>query len=83
MSPLPFPSEPSAGTGMLGLESDEADRLGPALWLLDRVRHYSIRTEDTGVDWIRKFILHHGKRLPAGMGAAEVKAFLTLLALEG
>ena len=57
--------------------------------LLDRVRerirfkHYSIRTEDAYVQWIRRFIIHHGKRHPAEMGAAEVEAFLTHLAVEG
>lgn len=56
--------------------------------LLDRVRgeirarHYSIRTEDTYVQWIRRFILFHGKRHPKEMGAAEVGAFLTHLAAE-
>lgn len=57
--------------------------------LLDRVRerirfkHYSIRTEDSYVQWIRRFILFHGKRHPAEMGAVEVEAFLTHLAVEG
>jgi hypothetical protein len=49
--------------------------------LLDRVRerirfkHYSLRTEDAYVQWIKRFILFHGKRHPAEMGAAEVEAF--------
>jgi integrase len=57
--------------------------------LLDRVRerirfkHYSIRTEDSYVQWIRRFILFHGKRHPSEMGAVEVEAFLTHLAVEG
>ncbi len=57
--------------------------------LLDRVRerirykHYSIRTEDSYVQWIRRFILFHGKRHPSEMGAFEVEAFLTHLAVEG
>lgn len=57
--------------------------------LLDRVRerirfkHYSIRTEDSYVQWIRRFILFHGKRHPAEMGAVEVEAFLTHLAVAG
>ncbi|MDP1651520.1 MAG: integron integrase [Rhodocyclaceae bacterium] len=57
--------------------------------LLDRVRdkirlkHYSIRTEQAYVQWVRRFILHHGKRHPAEMGAAEVEAFLTHLAVAG
>jgi len=45
-----------------------------------RVRHYSIRTEDAYVGWIRRFILFHGKRHPDSMGAEQVNAFLTDLA---
>ena len=48
-----------------------------------RVKHYSIRTEAQYVQWIKRFILFHGKRHPQGMGAAEVEAFLTHLAVEG
>jgi integron integrase len=48
-----------------------------------RVRHYSIRTEDAYVDWIRRFILFHNKRHPLEMGTAEINAFLTHLAVEG
>lgn len=47
-----------------------------------RVRHYSIRTESAYVDWARRFILFHDKRHPQDMGAAEVEAFLTYLAVE-
>jgi len=48
-----------------------------------RLKHYSIRTEDSYVDWIRRFILFHKKRHPKDMGRAEVEAFLTHLAVEG
>lgn len=48
-----------------------------------RVKHYSIRTEKAYVDWIRRFILFHGKRHPSEMGAAEVEAFLSHLAVNG
>jgi integron integrase len=48
-----------------------------------RVRHYSIRTEDCYADWVRRFILFHGKRHPQEMGAAEINAFLTHLAVKG
>jgi integron integrase len=48
-----------------------------------RVMHYSIRTEEQYVQWIRRFILHHGKRHPRDMGASEVEAFLTHLAVAG
>ena len=56
--------------------------------LLDEVRavlrrkHYSLRTEEAYVDWIRRFILHHKKRHPREMNVAEVGAFLTHLAVE-
>jgi integron integrase len=47
-----------------------------------RVCHYSLRTEIAYVDWARRFILFHGKRHPRDMGASEVQAFLTHLAVE-
>jgi len=47
-----------------------------------RVRHYSRRTEDTYVHWIRRFILFHAKRHPQEMGEREVTAFLTYLAVD-
>lgn len=47
-----------------------------------RTRHYSIRTEEAYVDWARRFILFHGKRHPQEMGALEVEAFLSHLAVE-
>jgi integron integrase len=48
-----------------------------------RLKHYSIRTEQTYVDWIKRFILHFDKRHPRDLGAAEVEAFLTHLAVAG
>jgi len=56
--------------------------------LLDQVRwrirtlHYSIRTEQAHVDWIRRFILFHKKPHPAEMGKTELEVFLTYLAVE-
>ena len=56
--------------------------------LLDRVRdaikrrHYTYRTEQSYVHWIRRFILYSGKRHPREMGKAEVEQFLTALAVE-
>jgi len=61
----------------------------PAPKLLDqvreriRVRHYSLRTEDAYLHWIRRFIFFHGKRHPREMGGPEVEAFLSHLATEG
>ena len=48
-----------------------------------RVRHYSPRTEEAYVAWIRRYILFHGKRHPAELAETEVSAFLSALALEG
>ncbi len=48
-----------------------------------RVKHYSIRTETQYLQWIKRFILFHGKRHPQDMGANEVESFLTHLAVEG
>jgi integron integrase len=56
--------------------------------LLDRVRwhlrvkHYSIRTEQAYVDWIRRYILFHRKCHPNEMGEKEITEFLTHLAVE-
>ena len=48
-----------------------------------RLKHYSIRTEQVYVDWIKRFVLHFDKRHPSEMGAREVEAFLTHLAVHG
>ncbi len=47
-----------------------------------RVKHYSIRTEEVYVQWIKRFILFHGKRHPREMGAGEIEVFLTDLAVQ-
>ena len=56
--------------------------------LLDQVRqairtkHYAYRTEETYVEWIRRFILFHKKRHPKNMGVEEVQTYITYLANE-
>jgi integron integrase len=47
-----------------------------------RVRHYSRRTEEAYVGWIRRFIRFHDRKHPRQMGEAEVAAFLTSLAVD-
>jgi len=47
-----------------------------------RTKHYSYRTEKTYVDWIKRFILFHGKRHPKEMGAEEVQKYIIYLANE-
>ncbi len=59
----------------------------PERKLLDRVsdvarlRHLSLRTEDTYRNWIKRFILYHGKRHPRDLDAEAVRSFLTHLAV--
>lgn len=47
-----------------------------------RVEHYSLRTEQAYVGWIKRYILFHDKRHPRDMGKVEVEAFLSALAVE-
>ena len=60
----------------------------PPKKLLDQVRelirrkHYSIRTEQAYVLWIKRYILFHNKRHPRDMGKPEIEAFLTHLAVD-
>ena len=70
----------------MGTEHTPAPAAPPRL--LDQVRdairrrHYSYRTEQSYVDWIKRFIRFSGRRHPRDMGAAEVTAFLSHLASE-
>jgi hypothetical protein len=60
----------------------------PKVKLLDRVRdlirarHYSHRTEEAYVHWIRRYIVFHNKTHPSEMGAGDISRFLTWLAVE-
>lgn len=47
-----------------------------------RLRHYSIRTESVYIEWVKRFIRFHKYRHPMQMGAAEVEAFLSDLAVR-
>ena len=47
-----------------------------------RTQHYSYRTEQQYLFWVRRFILFHGKRHPRDLGADDVTAFLTHLAVN-
>jgi site-specific recombinase XerD len=50
--------------------------------LVLRLKHMSIRTEDTYVHWVRRFILFYNERHPQEMGAPEIRAFLAHLTLH-
>lgn len=51
------------------LPSTAAPRLIEQVRTVIRLKHYSLRTEESYVQWIRRFILYHGKRHPREMGA--------------
>jgi hypothetical protein len=71
------------------VDAGESSSRAPAPRLLERVRiatrtrHYSPRTEDTYVGWIRRFIFFNDRRHPDTLGASDVNRFLTHLAVEG
>lgn len=62
-------------------EVKPAPKLFPLIVERLRVKHYSKRTEEAYIQWIKRYILHHGKRHPRDMGVAEVEDFLTHLAV--
>jgi site-specific recombinase XerD len=74
-----------------GITSRPRERFipNPKLKLLDQVsevmrfKHYSIRTETCYRDWIKRYILFHGKRHPREMGPEEISRFLSDLAVRG
>jgi integrase-like protein len=82
--PLCGKKAPCAGLAVREVGSADApkprlfDRVRAAL----RTRHYSRRTEDAYVAWIKRYIVFHGKHHPAEMGAPEVGRFLTSLAVD-
>lgn len=84
----PNRGRPAGVSFSLLCEPEEVYRPRPEPRLLDRVReairtrHFSRRTEEAYVGWIRRYILFHGKRHPAEMGPSEITAFLTDLAVE-
>ena len=73
---MPTSSKPSSlPTPSLPRPKKLLDRYSEAL----RNLHYSLRTEETYIAWVRQFILYHNKRHPAEMGVAEINDFVTHL----
>ena len=66
-----------------GQNSARSPRLLDRVREANRLRNGSRSTEKSYIGWIRRFILFHGKRHPAEMGAPEVAQFLSSLAVEG
>ena len=73
MSPSnkPLPRHPTSSTKGKKLLEQYSEAL--------RNRHYSLRTEQTYLSWVRQYILYHGKRHPREMGPKEINAFITYL----
>ena len=69
---------PSLGRSPAGGKPKLLDQVRAVL----RLKHYSLRTEESYVDWIKRFILFHGKRHPKEMAEAEIVMFLSHLATE-
>jgi Phage integrase, N-terminal SAM-like domain len=79
----PFMGQPAPRLQVVAAHSPQAqpkllDRVRSAI----RTRHYSIRTEEAYIGWIRRFILFHQKRHPAEMSESEINQFLTHLAVR-
>lgn len=74
--PTPSPESLRSASG------STAPRLLDQLRAEIRSRHYSYRTEQAYVDWARRYIHFHGKRHPRDLGAPELGAFLSYLAVE-
>lgn len=60
-----------------------ANRLIPQIRQAMRRMHYSPRTEEAYIGWIRRFVHFSGTRHPASLGVNEVRAFVSSLAVEG
>ena len=91
---MTFPTEPqrpiadSAAPAAPTISRGESSR-EPKPRLLDMVRdelrrrHYSRRTEESYVGWIRRYVVFHGRRHPSDLGVEHVKGFLSALATQG
>jgi integron integrase len=76
--PLPCPAGGESGR----ISATRAPRLLDRVRTILRSRHYSPRTEEAYVHWIRRFILFHDKRHPADLAEPDVERFLSALAIE-
>lgn len=73
---MPTQNTPSLNSSSTALGKKLLDQLRDAI----RAKHYSYRTEQTYIDWCKRYILFHNKRHPAEMGIGEIQAYITYLA---
>ena len=71
------PNSPPQGTSS-PKEKKLLDQVRDAL----RLKHYSARTEQTYIEWIKRYIIFHKKRHPKDMAIPEIEAFITHLAVD-
>jgi integron integrase len=77
------PATPRQTSNVVGFpDSASPPKLLDRVRLVIRSRHYSRRTEQAYVHWIRHFIVFHGKRHPSTMGAPDITTYLSWLATE-
>jgi integron integrase len=76
--PLPCPAASQSGRSPAARAPRLLDRVRTVL----RTRHYSARTEEAYVHWIRRFVLFHEKRHPADLAEPDIERFLSALATE-
>lgn len=72
---------PEPAPPMLPAETD-AERLTAAIRRVIRTRHYSRRTEDAYLGWVRRYVHFHGTVHPASLCESHVAQFLSSLAME-
>src|SRR5215211_4134232 len=77
-----MPTQTSAPLQPQGTSSPQAKKLLDQMRDVLQTQHYSYRTENTYVEWAKRFILFHKKRHPRDMGVPEVEAFITHLATQ-
>jgi integron integrase len=83
ITPTPQKTTPPQGTpAPQGIPSPQGKKLMEQVSDALRTKHYSYRTEQTYKDWIKRFILFHGKRHPKDMGENEIRAFIAHLTAE-
>ena len=64
------------------LQTRQRPKLLDQVRLILRTKHYSLRTEESYINWIKRFIIFHNKMHPRTMGEEEINRFLTHLAVK-
>ncbi len=79
-APAPAPAAAPAPPAGVAAGAPPSPKLLPTVRRALKLRHYSRRTEEAYVGWIRRFIRYHGLRHPAELGGPDIERFLSDLA---